>query len=79
MTATKAQGYAVRGAQALSVAQTDAERMYGDLTPFQIQMSLEADGWHIDYLLTRPTMKGGGPSYVIDPDTGDIVRKRYEQ
>jgi hypothetical protein len=79
MTATKPQWYAIRGAQALSIAQADAERVYGDLSPFQIEVRLEPDGWHVDYQPSRPTMKGGGPSYVIDPATGDIVQKKYEQ
>jgi len=79
MTATKPQGYSIRGAQALSIAQADAERVYGDLTPFQIEMKLEPDGWHVLYTLPDPATKGGGPSYIIDPATGDIVGKRYEQ
>ena len=79
MTATKPQGYAIRGAQALSIAQADAERVYGDLSPFQIEVRLEPDGWHVSYQPARPTTKGGGPSYVIDSATGDIVAKNYEQ
>lgn len=78
MTATKPKGYAIGGAQALSIAQVDAERVYGDLSPFQIEVRLEPDGWHVGYQASQPT-KGGGPSYVIDPATGDIVTKKYEQ
>jgi hypothetical protein len=40
---------------------------------------LEADGWHVDYQLKTPGVKGGGPHYVIDRITGAIVSKRYEQ
>ena len=65
--------------QALHVARLDAEKVYGDLDGFRIMISLEADGWHIDYELKDPTLEGGGPHYVIDATSGNIVAKRYEQ
>jgi hypothetical protein len=65
--------------QALAVAQTDALRVYRDLSPFTIRLSLEQDGWHIDYELKDPRWKGGGPHYVIEGNTGTIVSKRYDQ
>ena len=34
---------------------------------------------HVDYELTDPLAAGGGPHYVIDPDTGTILARRYEQ
>ena len=40
---------------------------------------LEDDGWHVDYELKDPRLKGGGPHYIIDPHTGAILSKRYEQ
>ena len=67
------------GDQALAVAQADAARVYRDLSPYRIQLSLEDDGWHIDYNLKDPRLKGGGPHYIIDAHTGAIVSKRYEQ
>ncbi len=67
------------GDQALAVAQADAARVYRDLSPYRIQLSLENDGWHIDYNLKDPRLKGGGPHYIIDAHTGAIVSKRYEQ
>jgi hypothetical protein len=65
--------------KALAVARADAERVYRDLSPFRIIMSLEEDGWHIDYELKNPTLKGGGPHYLIELMQGTIVSKRYEQ
>ena len=50
-----------------------------DLTGYRIILSLEADGWHVDYDLTAPMTAGGGPHYVIDPNDGKIISKRYEQ
>jgi hypothetical protein len=65
--------------EALRVARLDAERAYRDLSYFKILVSREADGWHVDYELKDPTWNGGGPHYVIDPVTGQIVSKVYEQ
>jgi hypothetical protein len=65
--------------QALAIAQADAARAYGDLSPFSIRLALEPDGWHIDYELKDPRLKGGGPHYVIDAVTGSITSRRYDQ
>ena len=65
--------------QALQIARLDAEKVYRDLTPYRISLTLEPDGWHVDYDLKGPEMNGGGPHYVIDPATGSILSKRYEQ
>jgi len=67
------------GDQVLDIAQADAARVYRDLSPYRIQLVLEDDGWHVDYELTNPRLKGGGPHYLIDAHTGAIVSKRYEQ
>lgn len=63
----------------LRIAQADAARAYRDLSGYGIRLALEEDGWHIDYELKNPKTKGGGPHYLIDPTTGAIVAKRYEQ
>ena len=63
----------------VTIAQADAVKAYRDLSSYRIQLVLEADGWHIDYELKDPHLKGGGPHYVIDASTGAIVAKRYEQ
>ena len=65
--------------EVLKVARLDAERAYRDLSPYRIEIALEADGWHVDYQLKDPFVNGGGPHYVIDPNTGTILNKRYEQ
>jgi hypothetical protein len=67
------------GDQVLAIAQTDAARVYRDLSPYRIQLVLEDDGWHVDYQLKDSRLKGGGPHYLIDAQTGAIVSKRYEQ
>ena len=65
--------------QVLKIAREDAEQVYRDLSPFQIRISLEKDGWHIDYHVKDASMNGGGPHYIIDQTTGSILSKKYEQ
>jgi hypothetical protein len=65
--------------RALTIAQADAMRVYRDLSPYFIRIAREDDGWHVDYELKDPKLKGGGPHYVIDPFNGLILAKRYDQ
>jgi uncharacterized membrane protein YkoI len=65
--------------EALAIARKDAESAYRDLSRFRIIIEQRSDGWHIDYELSDIYLKGGGPHYVIDATTGEIVSKRYEQ
>jgi hypothetical protein len=65
--------------EVLRIARLDAEKAYRDLTPYRISISLETDGWHVDYELKNPQLNGGGPHYIIDPATGAVLSKRYEQ
>jgi hypothetical protein len=65
--------------QALTIARQDAEKAYGDLSPFQVSAVLAADSWHVDYELKNPNVVGGGPHYRIDPTNGTILWKTYEQ
>ena len=63
----------------LKIARLDAERAYRDLTPYRIGIALEADGWHVNFKLKHPNLNGGGAHYLIEPSTGAILAKRYEQ
>ena len=65
--------------EVLRIARSDAERAYRDLSAYRISLALEDDGWHVDYELKNPRLNGGGPHYVIDACSGEIVSKRYEQ
>ena len=65
--------------EALGVARRDAEIAYGDLSDFRIAICLQSDGWHVDYELDNPGLHGGGPHYVIDAHSGEILSKLYEQ
>jgi len=68
-------------AQVLAVAQADAETAYRDLSRHRIEIRLEDDGWHIEYTFrgTGRFHVGGGPHYIIDSHTGEIVSKKYYQ
>jgi hypothetical protein len=65
--------------EVLRIAQGDAAATYRDLSGFKITLTPFPDGWHVDYDLTDPLSAGGGPHYVIDPHSGAIVSRRYEQ
>jgi len=66
-------------AEVLRFAHLDAQAVYRDLSGFKIPLTPCPDGWQVDYDLTDPLSAGGGPHYVIDPQTGDILARRYEQ
>ena len=66
-------------ADVLRIAHQDAEAVYRDVSGFKITLQPCADGWHVDYCLTDPLSAGGGPHYIIDRHTGDILARRYEQ
>ena len=65
--------------QILAIAQAEASKAYRDLSVYRIQLVLEENGWHVDYELKDPNLKGGGPHFIIDPHNGSIVSRRYEQ
>lgn len=70
---------AITSDEALRIARLDAERAYRNLAPYRASVSLEQDGWHVDYELKDLHLQGGGPHYVIDPGDGTIVAKQYHQ
>jgi hypothetical protein len=79
MVTTSSSGAGLAVAEVLSIAHQDAQSVYGDLSEFKITLTPCPDGWHVDYDLTDPLAAGGGPHYVIDPQTGNILTRRYEQ
>lgn len=79
MIPTSSSGKNLAAADVLRIAHRDAQAAYGDLSGFKITLCRCPDGWHVDYDLAEPLSAGGGPHYVIDPDTGVIRTRRYEQ
>jgi hypothetical protein len=78
-TAARRMNLQINAEQALAIARKDGETAYKDLSFFRVTLALEPDGWHVDYELKNPLASGGGPHYVIDPTSGAIIKKRYEQ
>ena len=72
-------GASLAVAEVLRIAHQDAQTVYGDLSGFKITLTPCPDGWHVDYELTDPLSAGGGPHYIIDPHSGDILTRQYEQ
>lgn len=65
--------------QALRIARQDAERIFVDLLPYRAAVSLEQDGWHVDYELKLPHLQGAGARYVIHAEDGAILARQLEQ
>ncbi len=79
MVVASPSGATLAVSEVLRIADQDAQTVYRDLSGFKITLTPRPDGWHVDYDLTDPLSAGGGPHYVIDPHTGDILVRRYEQ
>jgi len=78
-TATSLAAQQLPADEILRIANKDGSAAYRDLSGYRITIELRPDGWHVDYELTDPNLAGGGPHYVVDPITGTILSKRYEQ
>lgn len=70
---------AVSRQQAISIAEADGLPVYGNLDDLTLEVTLMDDGWHVDYWVRKHRHAGGGPHYIINADTGQIVFKRYDQ
>jgi hypothetical protein len=79
MVVASPSGATLAVSEVLRIADQDAHAVYRDVSGFKITLTPCPDGWHVDYDLTDPLTAGGGPHYVIDPHTGDILLRRYEQ
>ena len=79
MATVSASGTTLAVAEILRIAHQDAQAVYRDLSGFKITLTPCQDGWHVDYDLTDPLSAGGGPHYVLDPQTGEFLARRYEQ
>ncbi len=65
--------------EALRIAHEYASAAYRDLSIYEIKARRRGNQWYVDYLLTDPTMVGGGPHFIISAETGEVVGTRYEQ
>ena len=68
--------------EALAICHADGLLAYEQLHHYEIEIFLEKDGWHIEYGIRQRNgsrVAGGGPHYVVDADTGEILSKKYYQ
>jgi hypothetical protein len=80
-TLTQTAPPAVSSHRALEIAEADAVTVYKDLSIYRIELWLDEAGWHVEYHIRQTSrfLTGGGPHYVIHPETGEIVSKKYYQ
>lgn len=64
--------------EAIKIAEKDASQAYKSLEDYQVLACELAGAWRIIFDLKKP-LEGGGPNYVIDKNTGEIVYKVYSQ
>jgi len=50
-----------------------------DLSDCRIEICLQDDGWHVNYSITDPEVNGGAPNYIVDPTSGAVIWKTYQQ
>ncbi len=64
---------------ARATAAEEAAQAYRDLSIYTVTATAEDGNWRIDYDLTDEMSLGGGPHFVIDGETGEIIGRWYEQ
>lgn len=64
---------------ATAVATEDAKQAYRDLSAYAVEAHVSDGDWTVDFRLKEKGLKGGGPHYVVDGETGAIKTKRYDQ
>ena len=64
--------------EAIKIAEKDAIAVYKSLKKYDLIVCELSRAWRIIYSLKEP-IHGGGPDYVIDKKTGQIIDKNYEQ
>ena len=68
--------------EALAICHADGLLAYDRLHHYTVEIFLEKDGWHVMYGIKQRNgsrVVGGGPHYVIDSNTGEILSKKYYQ
>lgn len=64
--------------EAIKIAERDASQAYKSLDDYQVVACELSSAWRIIFDLKAP-LDGGGPNYVIDKNTGQIIYKVYQQ
>jgi hypothetical protein len=65
--------------QALAIARHDAEQAHREFLDHRIEITLQSDGWHVEFRIDKPLVAGGGANYLVDATSGAILSKTYYQ
>lgn len=68
-------GKTVDANMALDIAKKDAAQDFRSLDHFKISVAEDAKGWRVTFEPKDPRANGGGPQYIIDSTTGEILEK----
>jgi len=67
--------------RAVKIAEEDAQHAYHNLATYRVDVRLGQEGWVVVYHFRGSGRfhTGGGPHYLIHPETGEILTKKYYQ
>jgi len=65
--------------KAVKIAREDVKKAGINLAGYDIVSELGSDGWHVSYANKKTAKGGGGPDYLIDADTGEIISKNFQR
>jgi hypothetical protein len=72
-------GKQIDAKKALAIARKDALEDFETLDGYKITVSEDERGWHVVFGPKDPRAHGGGPEYLIDKRTGEILHKVITQ
>jgi hypothetical protein len=64
---------------AIQIATKDATKLWTTLDMFEMTVTELPGSWRVEFELRNKRLNGGGPSYVIDKETGKILSKIINQ
>jgi len=64
---------------ALKIARRDAKKESVPLVGYEVVALEEASAWRVVFRLKDKRLNGGGPKYLINKATGEIVERKYTQ
>ena len=65
--------------ETISIAMKNAGQVYRDLSVYRVEAVLKEGKWYVDFEFADKDMDGGGPHFVIDAETGEIIGSRFDQ
>lgn len=75
---TSAQSTSIKKESAIAIGRRDASKAYRSLSLYDLWVCELTEMWSIIFL-PKSGLNGGGPEYLIDKKTGQILHKRYYQ